>query len=149
MGESSPSQSQVVSFVGKSASTSGGQQGFSGGGGGGGNMMDPSTKDYIDAHDEKTRAQNDARFAEVLAKLDGIKDLPKFWPLVAAISIAAITIIGICVAVLSYASDRFDGGLGASSLISAIQAGQAERDASQDAKLDTILSILTTQANQQ
>jgi len=98
-----------------------------GGGPGGGPTVDAETKNYLDAKMDSVRAQNDARFAEVLSRLDGIKDLPKFWPLVAAIAVASITIIGISVTILSYASDRFDGGLGASSLVDAITKDQAAR----------------------
>ena len=114
------------------------------GSGGGNTTVDAETKNYLDAKMEAVKAQNDARFSEVLSRLDGIKDLPKFWPLVAAIAIAAVTIIGISVTILSYASDRFDGGLGASSLVDAITREQAERDAAQDAKLDKILGKLET-----
>lgn len=47
---------------------------FSGGSGGDGGDMSggPTWKDIIDAGDERTRAQNDARFAEVLAGLDKV-----------------------------------------------------------------------------
>ena len=104
--------------------------------------MDSEIKNYLDAKMDSVKAQNDARFSEVLSRLDGLKDLPKFWPLVSAIAVATITIIGICVAILSYASDRFDGGLGASALIDAITEGQAMREEGQDAKLDKILGKL-------
>jgi len=43
-----------------------------GGGGGTFDGMDPGTKDYIDAKTEATRAQNDARFAEVLGEMKAI-----------------------------------------------------------------------------
>ena len=113
-----------------------------GGGSGGGPTVDSETKNYLDAKMDSVKAQNDARFSEVLSRLDGIKDLPKFWPLVSAIAIASVTIIGICVAILSYASDRFDGGLGASALVDAITKEQAQRDEGQDAKLDKIIGKL-------
>ena len=113
-----------------------------GGGSGGGPTVDSETKNYLDAKMDSVKAQNDARFSEVLSRLDGLKDLPKFWPLVSAIAIAAVTIIGISVAILSYASDRFDGGLGAAALVDAITKDQAQRDEGQDAKLDKILGKL-------
>ena len=112
------------------------------GGTGGRRGVEAETKNYLDAKMDSVRAQNDARFSEVLSRLDGIKDLPKFWPLVAAIAVAVVTIIGISVTVLSYASDRFDGGLAASALIDQITNDQAGRDAGQDAKLDKILGKL-------
>ena len=113
-----------------------------GGGSGGGPTVDSETKNYLDAKMDSVKAQNDARFSEVLSRLDGLKDLPKFWPLVSAIAIAAVTIIGISVAILSYASDRFDGGLGAAALVDSITKDQAQRDEGQDAKLDKILGKL-------
>ena len=45
-----------------------GRGGGSGGSDGGGTMED-DVRIYVDAQDDKTRAQNDARFAEVLAEL--------------------------------------------------------------------------------
>lgn len=113
-----------------------------GGGSGGGPTVDAETKNYLDAKMDSVKAQNDARFAEVLSRLDGIKDLPKFWPLVAAIAVATLSIIGISISIVSYASDRFDGGLSASALIDVITKDQAARDVGQDAKLDKILGKL-------
>ena len=138
-----PKQFQEYPRLVKTSSGGGGRRTkpFSGGSGGG-VTVDSETKNYLDAKMDSVKAQNDARFSEVLSRLDGLKDLPKFWPLVSAIAIASVTIIGICVAILSYASDRFDGGLGASALIDAITEGQAHRDEGQDEKLDKILGKL-------
>ena len=49
-----------------------GGAGQSGAGGSGGGTVDVTMKEYVDAQDAKTRAQNDARFAEVLAGLNKI-----------------------------------------------------------------------------
>lgn len=49
---------------------------FSGGSGGDGGDMNggPTWKDLIDAGDEKTRAQNDARFSEIVGGLTALGD---------------------------------------------------------------------------
>lgn len=54
----------------------GGGSGSGGSVGSGGGMSGdgPGWKEYIDAQDEKTRAQNDARFAEVMAGISGVGD---------------------------------------------------------------------------
>ena len=44
------------------------------GGGNGGPTVDTETQRYVDAKTEATRAQNDARFAEVITKLDTLKE---------------------------------------------------------------------------
>lgn len=114
--------------------------------------MDVPWKDYVDAQDEKTRALNDARFAELGAridtlagKIDGlgdrisqIKDPPSIWQIVgiaATAVIALITILGIM-------ADRFDGGIAASGLLDQMRAEQAERDATQDARFGEIIERL-------
>jgi hypothetical protein len=108
---------------------------YSGGSGsGGGKQVDAETKNYVDAKMDSVRAQNDARFAEVLARLDNIK-VPSLWQLVsigAGMVLAFVTVVGLM-------ADRFDGGLAASSVIAPMTEAQNERDAIQDKKLDTIL----------
>jgi hypothetical protein len=105
-------------------------------GGGGGISVDTETKNYVDAKMEAVRAQNDARFAEVLTKLDGV-EVPSIWQIVSALAVA----IGIVFGVLAYASDRFDGGLSASSIVQQ-QYKNEEAILDQEAKLDRILGIL-------
>lgn len=106
------------------------------GGGGGGSGME--IKDYIDAQDEKTRAQNDARFAEVIARLETISTtmMKQVWG--ATLSGVAAT-VGIILAALAISGDRFDGGIAASSLLAPLRDEQTKRDAVQDAKVDAIL----------
>jgi len=77
-----------------------------GGPSGGGTTVDTETKNYVDAKTEATRAQNDARFTEVLTKLDEKK--PMTWQQCAAIVASGL---GIMLAILSFAGDRFDGGM--------------------------------------
>ena len=118
----------------------GGGGSVSGGGSGGGDSL-VTWRDYVDAQDASTRAQNDARFAEVVAKLDAI-NVPTIWQIA---GVAAVT-LATAFAILAYASDRFDGGIAASGLIDRMQEVQAERDAAQDIKLDKILEAVRAQS---
>lgn len=124
-----------VSYFPQTSPSSSSASTYSGGSGsGGGGSVDAETKNYLDAKMDSVRAQNDARFAEVLARLDNIK-VPSLWQLVsigAGMVLAIITVIGLM-------ADRFDGGLAASSVIVPMTEAQNERDAIQDKKLDTIL----------
>lgn len=101
---------------------------------GGGDGVDAETKNYVDAKMDSVKAQNDARFAEVIAKLDAIK-VPSIWQLA---SLAAAAVVSL-VAIFGVFADRFDGGLAAHSLVDPIMNAQDERDSAQDAKLDRIL----------
>lgn len=107
---------------------------FGGGGGGGG--VDTETKNYVDAKIETVRAQNDAKFTEVIAEIRAI--VPgATWQQNAVILFAAI---GFVFAILAFASDRFDGGLSANSLKDQIASEQVTRDAVQDEKLNKIIT---------
>lgn len=117
--------------------------------------MDVPLKDYIDAQDEKTRAQNDARFAEisaqiskVISKLDDLKDPPSIWQIAGLLLTSLGVVLGLVFAVLAFASDRFDGGIAASGLLDQFEARQSERDADHDAKLDLILEEVRSLATQ-
>lgn len=104
-----------------------------GGGSNGGGSME----------DDRTRAQNDARFAEVLAELRSIRESAVSWRgMWAAAGTTIISILGLGLAFLSYASDRFDGGLAAGALDRPIIQAQEKRDAEQDRKLDQILKAV-------
>ena len=125
----------------KAEQTHGGRGGGSSGNGGG--SVEVPLKDYVDAQDEKTRAQNDARFADIMAELRGIRESSVSWRGVwgaAATTIAALT--GIILGTLAIAGDRFDGGLAARGLLDPILERQEHRDAQQDQKLDRILAAL-------
>ena len=92
-----------------------------GGGNGGGMFVDPVIKHYIDSRDEVTRAQNDARFAEILAKLDRAATAEGLRNLTVTMAIAIVAtgtgIIGIMIALFAFGADRFGGGTPAASLI--------------------------------
>ncbi len=103
--------------------------------------MDPETKTYIDAKTEATRAQNDARFADLRADIatliTKVDAAPTKWTVVAATA----TILGGTLAFLAFGGDRFDGGLSASSLV--VQQKENSRRLDQvDQKLGVILEIL-------
>lgn len=121
--------------------------GFGGGGGvgGGGEEVDTETQRYVDRSMEMVRAQNDARFSEVLSSIKDLKsDLdskpipPSLWQ-ITGIAFAAI---GFTFAILAFASDRFDGGVAASGLVEdavkRISEAQIARDEAQDETLDDI-----------
>jgi len=116
------------------------------GGGSGGNGME--IKDYIDAQDDKTRAQNDARFAEVIARLETISATMigqrQFW---AAAFTGIVATAGIILAALAISGDRFDGGLAANGLLAPLRDEQTKRDAVQDAKVDAILQKIDSLAS--
>lgn len=106
-----------------------------------------STQAYIDRSMDAVRAQNDARFAEVLSEIRDIRGLisskPSTWQLVATVFAGAATILGVALAALSYGGDRFDGGVG----VADQRYEQIQRDAEQDAiikRLDALLSAQPT-----
>lgn len=85
-----------------------------GGSGGGGPTMDSETKNYLDAKVDAVRAQNDARFSEVIEGIRGIKDDSIGWKGVwGAVATGFIAVGGLLLAVLSISGDRFDGGMAA------------------------------------
>ena len=94
-------------------------------------------KDYIDAQDEKTRAQNDTRFVRIESRLETMK-FPNIWQIGGVIGAG----IGISFGILAFASDRFDGGLAAWSVMEPIIEAQKRRDEGQDEKLDKILTVV-------
>ena len=88
---------------------------------------------YVDAKAEATRAQNDARFAEILARLDR---MPSNWSMAGMIAAATATIFGGLLAVLAFGGDRFDGGVQAASasIRQAIEASIEAEDAKKTAE---------------
>jgi len=107
-----------------------------GGGGGTSGPMDPSVsiKDYVDARDEAIETR-------LFAKLDSVPTKGTVWA-------AMGTAVGILLAVAAFAGDRFDGGLGMSSVMSQLEEKQQVTDKAQDAKLELMdqkLDILIKQ----
>ena len=80
--------------------------------------MTPETQRYVDAKTDATRAQNDARFAEVLTSISTLSDkiggLPSARSNIATVVGTGFAIFLGLVAVLAFAGDRFDGGMAAS-----------------------------------
>lgn len=107
------------------------------------NGMDESDRAYIDAKSEAVRAQNDARFAEVIATLKTIQETSMkrrdIWGAAAA---TILSIVGIILAALSIGGDRFDGGMAASGVVSTVLNEQKARDQAQDQRLTEILDRL-------
>lgn len=123
-------------------------RGIAGGGGGDdGGSMDNDLKIYVDAQDDKTRAQNDARFAEVLAELRIIRDTAASSRSVWGAALATIAAIaGLFIGIIAIEGDRFESGLTASDtiakVIQPVVDAQEERDSDQDRKLDRILTAV-------
>lgn len=123
-----------------------------GSGGDGGGSLGIEMRDYVDAQDEKTRAQNDSRFAEVLAELKVARAAwgRSVWGAAIA-TIAAIA--GLFIGIMAIEGDRFESGMIARDAITTViqpvvdaqekrDAAQADRDAAQDSRIDRILSAL-------
>ncbi|SET75753.1 hypothetical protein [Paracoccus homiensis] len=109
-----------------------------------------SQKDYIDRSMETVRAQNDARFAEVLGEIRGIGQrlqhiessqlsARQLW---GAVLTGAATVLGVMLAALAFGSDRFDGGVGMADQ----RLEQMQRDAEQDAIIKRLDALIATQA---
>lgn len=64
------------------------------------------TKDYVDARDDALRSHVDAEFSKLRADLKSIPSKGTIWGAVA-------TGVGLLLAVLAIAGDRFDGGFSA------------------------------------
>lgn len=96
--------------------------------GGGGGPMEPMipVKEYIDARDDAVESRLDQKLG-TLATASQMRN--NIWG-------AAAAIIGIALAALALAGDRFDGGMSVSPIISKVQENQSKIDKNQDAKLE-------------
>lgn len=112
--------------------------------------MDNETRLYVDAKTEATRAQNDARFAEVLSSISSLRSSLEgqiaairpgmsWWQFASTLAGALAVTLGLVFGVLAFASDRFDGGLSAGAVVD--EAVTVER-AAQDARIGAILDAL-------
>lgn len=92
---------------------------------------------YVDARIEATRVQNDARCAEILARLDR---RPSTGAVACMFAAATATIIGVSLAALAFGGDRFDGGVQAAStsirqaIEASIEAEDAKKTAEENAR---------------
>ena len=150
MAEPAQSHLRIVGGTAESPTVDAERLIFSGGtGGGGGSGVDAETLRFVESKMETVKAQNDARFAEVLAGIGRVDDRvshlapPITWQQLAlTIGSVGLVLIGVVFAVLAYASDRFDGGISASGLLDEFSQVQADRDIAQDAKSDEIILLL-------
>ncbi len=76
--------------------------------------------------------------ATIITRLDQAKQPPSLWQI---ISVVATAFVG-GLAILAFASDRFDGGLSASSIKDQLAQDQLERDAAQDEKLNAFIEAV-------
>jgi hypothetical protein len=122
---------------------------FSDGGGGGGSTVDTETQRYVDKSMDTVKAQNDARFAEVLARIDVMTETLREKP--STITTVGIGVGGILaiVTIWAFASGSFGNGITAASFQI-----QSDRNADQikslvshadqtDAKLDKLIEAVT------
>lgn len=120
---------------------------YFGDGGGGGPTVDRETKRYVDKSMDTVKAQNDARFAEVIARLDAMN--PATWVQNAGVLLGGIVVtLGLVFGILAYASDRFDSGVSAMGAIEEQLDAQRETNADQNARLDRILGVLEARSDQ-
>ena len=104
--------------------------------------MEDDVKTYVDAQDDKTRAQNDARFAEVLAELRIIGQTAASGRSVWSAALATIVAIAaLFISVMAIEGDRFARDTIAT-VIQPVIAAQQKLDAEQDRKLDQILHVV-------
>lgn len=112
-------------------------------GGMGGGTVEVSMKDYVDAQDERTRAENAAVFSDVMAELRIIRETAASWRSVwGAAAAVTVALTGMLLGVLTFGGDRFDGGMAARGLVNPIIEDQKKRDAAQDRKLGQILTVV-------
>lgn len=116
-----------------------------GGSGGGEPPVDAETQRYLDKSMESVKAQNDARFAEVLTRLD---QMPKFWPSVLALVLTVFGAVGSVFAVLAYASDRFDSGVSSMGAVGDELNAQRQINSEQNERLNRIIHALESQVEQ-
>lgn len=83
-------------------------------------------------------AKLSAQTATIITRLDQSKPAPTLFQISSVVGAAFLGVF----AILAFASDRFDGGLAASSIKDQIAAEQVKRDAAQDAKLDQIINAV-------
>lgn len=85
----------------------------------------------------------DSRLNEVLHEIKLLRQssITK-WQFLGGLGTAVATILGVLLAVLAFAGDRFDAGINVSHDLRRIQSDQAERDALQDNRLNEILSAI-------
>lgn len=95
----------------------------------------PPTREEIDAKLDAVQERLYRRLDRIEEKLD---NRPNFIQMLLMI----IGGIGIAVAIMAYASDRFDGGLAASSLLDQVRKEQQVRDAKQDKDFGDMRKLL-------
>lgn len=116
---------------------------------GGDDGMEITSKEYIDAKADAVRAQNDARFAEVMSEIRALPTLRDNQSMKWNIWGAAIAAAGLIVGILAFAGDRFNGGVQVAS-VSVQQAQEAKEISRKNAeaiegvnnKLDELLKML-------
>lgn len=108
-----------------------------------GESMPVDTTAYIDAKSDAVRAQNDARFAEVLTELRLIRETSvtrkEMW---SATGTGVAVVLGTLLAALAFAGDRFDAGITLSPALQEARNEQATVDGKQDEKLDLVIEQL-------
>lgn len=107
----------------------------------GGGGLEPASKDYVDL--KLAAAMNEVRgeFSLLNQRLGSLEArTPTWWSVLGAVMIG----VGIVLAALSFAGDRFDGGIG----LADQRQEQIQRDAEQDAIIKRLDALLAEQARQ-
>lgn len=104
--------------------------------------MESASREYVDLKLEAAMTRIDGKFDLLNQRMASLEArVPTWWAILGAVFIG----VGTLLAALSYAADRFDGGVS----ISTQQLEQLERDKAQDQKLDAVLSRLDALVSQQ
>lgn len=100
---------------------------------------DITSKDYIDRSMDAVRAQNDARFSEVLSEVrslrDDVKRIPTLWQIFATVVSSMAVAAGLAFAAWAIAGDHFANGMN----LADQRQEQLQRDQAQDQRLQETL----------
>jgi hypothetical protein len=113
-----------------------------GGSGGGKPPVDAETKNYLDANMRAVSAENNASFARLEAKIDGIQPGATWQQNAGVLATGIVVTLGLVFGILAFASDRFDSGANSMGAVEEALDLQRELNAEQDARIDKILGAL-------
>ena len=110
-----------------------------GGGGGTSGFMEPASKEYVDLKLEAAMGRIEGKFDLLNQRMATLEArTPSWWSVLGAVMIG----VGVVLAALSYAGDRFDGGIG----LADQRQEQLKRDAAQDAVISRLDALLAKQS---
>ena len=98
--------------------------------------LQQTIRELIDAKAESVRAQNDARFAELQARMKNSVTGAEFRTWIVG---AVLTIVAVLVAILAFGGDRFDSGMSVADVVRKINADHETRMSEIQADLRNLL----------